>query len=295
MEEKAKKYHLLLDYAVIILTGILMALNYQIFILPNQFAPSGLNGITTMIQYLFNISIGYLNMILNIPLAIICWLKVDRQFTLKTLVNVAVFSVTLLLMQNQVVDVSHLVYWTEDGKSTLLAPVAAGTINGFVMAYSLKFGGSTGGMDYVAALIHRKKPAYSMTHISFYMNIIIAGISYFVYQYKVEPVILCILYATLTTRMSDYLLKGGHEALRVEMITDHPYEITNRIVTELHHSGTILQAEGGYTHEGKTVLIAVIGKHQITDLTRIISDYPHTFANISTVSDTVGNFNRHYS
>ena len=133
-----------------------------------------------------------------------------------------------------------------------------------------------------------------MTHITFAINIVIAAISYIVYDFRIEPVILCIIYALITTRMCDFIMKGGHEALRVEMITSHPDEITRRIVNELHHSATIIQAEGGYTHQGKTMLVSVIGKHQITDLTRILGEYPDTFACVSSVSDTVGNFNRKY-
>ena len=147
-------------------------------------------------------------------------------------------------------------------------------------------------MDYVAAMIHKRRPAFSMIHISFVINVIVAGISYFVYDFKVEPVILCIVYSYLTTRVGDYILKGGKEALRVEMITAHPHEITDHIVRELHHSSTIVQAEGGYSHQGKTMLICVINKHQITKFTEIISQYPDTFACVSTVSETLGNFRR---
>ena len=280
------------DHVVIALTAALMATNYYIFILPNQFAPAGLSGINTMVQYLFNFSVGYLSLIENIPLALICFFRVDKHFAMKTATNVVVFSVLLLLYQHRIINLERFIYHTEDVKSTLLAPVAAGTINGFITAVSLKYGGSTGGMDYVAAMIHKRRPAFSMIHISFVINVIVAGISYFVYDFKVEPVILCIVYSYLTTRMGDYILKGGKEALRVEMITAHPHEITDHIVRELHHSSTIVQAEGGYSHQGKTMLICVINKHQITKFTEIISQYPDTFACVSTVSETLGNFRR---
>ena len=286
-----KRSHLK-DHIIIALTAALMALNYYIFILSNQFAPAGLSGVNTMAQYLFNFSVGYLSLIENIPLAMICFFRVDKQFALKTATNVIVFSVLLLLFQNHIINIDRFIYHTDDGKSTLLAPVAAGTINGFITAVSLKYGGSTGGMDYVSAMIHKKHPAYSMIHISFFINICVAAISYFVYDFRIEPVILCIVYSYLTTRVGDYLLRGGKEALRGEMITAHPQEIIGHIVRELHHSATILQAEGGYSHQGKTMLICVINKHQITRFTEIISQYPDTFACVSTVSETLGNFRR---
>ena len=289
---KPLKHNLAADYGIIILAALIMALNYQIFILPNQFAPSGLGGINTMIQYVFHISVGYLTLVMNIPLAILCFFRVDKQFAVKTAVSVGVFSVALLLMQNGTIDVSRFVYHTEDGRSTLLAPVAAGILNGAIEAFSLRAGGSTGGMDYVAAMIHKKQPAYSMTHITFTINLIIASVSYVVYDFRIEPVILCIVYSFLTTRMGDTLLQGAKTAMRVEMITAHPQEITDHIVRDLHHSSTIVQAEGGYSHQGKTLLITVVGKHQLTQLTEIISQYPDTFACVSQVSETVGNFNR---
>jgi len=280
------------DHIIIALTAALMATNYYIFILSNQFAPAGLSGINTMVQYLFNFSVGYLALIENIPLALLCFFRVDKHFALKTATNVIVFSVLLLLFQNRVINIDRLIYHTDDGKSTLLAPVAAGTINGFITAISLKYGGSTGGMDYVAAMIHKHRPAYSMIHISFAINLCVAGISYFVYNFRVEPVILCIVYSYLTTKVGDYILKGGKEALRVEMITSHPQDIVDKVVKELHHSATILKAEGGYSHTEKTLLVCVINKHQITRFTEIISQYPDTFACVSSVSETLGNFRR---
>ena len=291
LPQKERTAHLM-DYAVLAMTAALMAVNYYIFILPNQFAPAGLAGINTMVQYLFNFSVGYLSLIENIPLALIAFFKVDKHFALKTAVNVVVFAVLLLLFQNRIINLDRFIYHTDDGKSTLLAPVAAGIINGFIAAMSLKHGGSTGGMDYVSAMIHKKHPAYSLIHISFTINLIVASISYFVYDFKIEPVILCIIYAYLTTRVGDYILKGGKEALRVEMITSHPQEITEHIIKELHHSATIIHAEGGYSHQDKTMLVCVINKHQITRFTEIISQYPDTFACVSSVSETMGNFRR---
>jgi len=283
---------MVIDYAIIAALAALQALNYEVFILNNAFAPSGLNGLITMAQYVFHVSVGYLALVLNIPLAAVTYARVDKQFALKTATNVVVFSVVLLLMQNRVIDVSPFVYHTNDGRSTLLAPVAAGIVNGFIYGYSIKHGGSTGGMDYVSAMIHKNKPEYSMSHISFAINIGVASISYFVYGYQIEPVILCIVYSYLTTRVSDQILQGGKEAIRVEMITAHPDEVTERLIRELHHSVTILKAEGGYSHQEKTLLICIINKHQITRFTEIISEYPDTFACVSTVKETLGNFRR---
>lgn len=285
-----KKHTLVFDYLIIMLSAVLLALNYQVFILHNAFAPSGINGIATMIQYLFNFSIGYMSLIVNIPLAIFCFFKVGRHFSLKTFVSVVTFSIALLLMQNNILDVRRFAYHTTDGRSTILAPVASGAINGLIYGISIRYGGSTGGIDYIAAYVHKKRPDYSMMHIILVMNAVVAGLSYFVYNFNVEPVILCLIYNVITTRVSDGMIKGGEKALKVEVITNHPDEITRDVINILRHSATVLNAKGGYTHADKTMLVCVINKHQITKFLEIIGNYPGSFACITDVNQTVGNF-----
>ena len=280
-----------LDYVVLFALAVLMALNYQVFILHNAFAPSGINGLATMIQYLFNFSVSYFSLLINVPLAIFCAIFVNRRFAIRSLFFNIVFSVVLLILQNYV-DMSRFIYHTNDGRSTLLAPVVSGTIFGYIYGMSIRHGASTGGTDFIGEFVHKKYPSYSMTHVVFTMNVVIACLSYFVYDYNIEPVALCIIYALLSTVVSDRCVHSGKQAWKVEMITAHPEEVTQAVIHQLHHSTTILQATGGFSHEGKTMLICIINKHQITRMEEILSQFPDTFACVSMVSETVGNFRK---
>ena len=60
-----------MTYLVIILAACVGALNYQLFVFPNTFAPAGLNGIFTMIQHVFGFKLSHTSIILNVPLAIL--------------------------------------------------------------------------------------------------------------------------------------------------------------------------------------------------------------------------------
>ena len=271
--------------------AVLTAFNYQIFILYNAFAPSGINGIATMFQYLFRFSLGYLSLMINIPLTALVYFKVDKAFAGKSFLYVLVFSCMLLFLQEKV-DLSRFIYHTGDGRSTLLAPVAAGAVNGFIYGITMRLGGSTGGTDLVAAYFHKHHPEFSLVRIIFAFNCAVAGMSYFVYQYNIEPVILCIIYSFITSRVSDGILKGGEQALKVEIITSHKEEITRVLIERLKHSVTILRAEGGYTHQDRSMLICVINRHQVAKMTEILREFPDTFAYFSDVSRTVGNFRR---
>ena len=84
-----------------------MGLSYAFFVFPNSFAPAGINGLATIVQYLFHISIGYLSLLINLPLILLAWKKLDRDFARKSLLFVLVFSaVTLALNQT---DLSGIV------------------------------------------------------------------------------------------------------------------------------------------------------------------------------------------
>ena len=88
-----------LTYLVIVGLALVCALNYEIFVFPNQFAPSGLNGICTMIQHVMGISVGYLSLLINIPLAIAVFFKVSRPLALRSMLYVVVLSVSLVLLE----------------------------------------------------------------------------------------------------------------------------------------------------------------------------------------------------
>lgn len=277
-----------LTYFVIMGLAVCCALNYQLFVFPNQFAPSGLNGICTMIQYLFGISVGYLSLIINIPLAILVFFMVSKPLAVRSMVYVVTFSVSLLILDT--VDLSAFHYVTANGTSTILGPLVAGVIYGSVYSMLVQCSAYTGGTDFVAAIIHKFHPEQNMFYLIFMLNAIVALMSYFVYDYKVEPVILCIMYSFMTSTVSDKLNKSGRSAVRFEIITQHPDEISNAIIHQLHHSATLVPGKGVYMGKETNILICVVNKSQVAILARIVRSYPNTFAVMSGVSEVMGNF-----
>ena len=73
------------DWLIIPAMAVLMALSYAIFVFPNSFAPAGINGIITMIQYLLHIDIGYLSLAVNLPLFLLTWKSAGNGFSIRSL------------------------------------------------------------------------------------------------------------------------------------------------------------------------------------------------------------------
>ena len=279
-----------LTYLVIALMAAFNALNYQIFVFPNKFAPAGINGICTMIQHLTGISVGYMSLLVNIPLAIWVYLKVSKTLALRSMTYVVVSSVMLVIFNGM--DMSAIAYATENGTSTILGPLVGGIAYGTLYSIIVRASATTGGTDFIAALIHKYHPEKSMFWIIFALNVFVAFMSFFVYDFKLEPVIMCILYCFTSSMVTDKMSKSGRAAVRFEIVTDYPKEISNIIIHELHHSATLLPGRGMYRGKEVSVLICVVNKSQMARLADIVRMYPNTFAVMSSVNEVMGNFKK---
>lgn len=273
-------------YLFIVGVALVYALSYTLFVFPNKFAPAGLSGICTMVQYVFGINVGYLTLIINIPLAIWIYFAVSKPLAVRSMVFVVVYSLALVVLEH--IDLSAFAYYGES--SRILGPLVAGIINGACYAQLLKASAYTGGTDFVAALIHKNHPEKSIFGLIFAMNAIVAVASYFVYDYKMEPVILCILYSFASSTLSERVTKSGRTAVRCEIITDRPQEISDAIIGKLRHSATLIPAKGMYSGKETNVLICVVNKTQVAALSAIIRSFPNTFAVFSQANEVMGNF-----
>lgn len=278
------------DYFVIVLSAAILSLSYYLFVYPNEFAPTGLPGFFTLLQYLFHLNVGYLTFVINVPLVIATYLLVGKEYAIKSALFTVVFSGLLVVFEY--VPLDRFVYYTENGTSTIMAPIAGGVVSGFCYGIAMRSGSSTGGTDLVAAIVNRYRPEYNMVWIIFTINAAVAACSYFVYGFQFEPVIMCLVYCFLTSQVSDMMLKGFKEAVKFEVITDHPQELAAAIRVRLYHGVTELPAKGSFTGKDKTLLICVVNKREIVKFQRIIQEFPGSFAYLSPVRETMGNFRR---
>ncbi len=296
MKDKIKARKTVIEYSSICFLALLFACMYQIFIIPNKFAPAGLNGIATMIQYKLGFSVGYFSLIINIPLCIYAYFFVNKEFAVKTLTFCLVYSGTYLLLQR--CDLSGIQYNTQ-GHDTVFPCLVAGLFGGFTYGMCVRLNASTGGTDIVSKAISVKRPTLDFFWITFIINAFVAIISLFVYgtdgdtfgiDYK--PACLCILYCFMSSFLGGKILQGYKTAYKFMIVTSHSEEIEQEILKILHHSATRLYGKGVYSEDNKEILICVVNKHQMVDFKNILKKYSDTFTFIETVNETVGNFKK---
>ena len=284
-----------LQYAIIILLAVVMAFNYKLFIVPNRFAPAGFNGLATMIQYKLNFSIGYMTLLINVPLCIFAFFTTNRRFAVRTFVYVAVYSAAYLLLQQ--FDMRGFIYDAK-GTDTVFPCLLAGLLSGAVYGVIFQINGSSGGTDIIAKFSTVRNPRLNFFWVNFSLNAVVAAASYFVYAeevdgvvyYDLKPVCLCLLYSFVSSFIGSRMMRGTHNAFNVVIITTHTEEIEKEIMKTLHHGATHFAAIGSYSHAEKDVILCVINRSQLMDLKGILRNYADTFAYVEPVSETVGNF-----
>ena len=280
------------SYLFIVSAAMILAANYHIFIVSNNFAPAGLNGIATMVQYKFGFSIGYMSLLINVPLCLLAFFLVDRVFAVKTLAFSLTYSTTFLFLQNAGLD---YIKYNANNNDTIYPVIMGGVISGTVYGICLRANGSTGGTDVISKYINKIKPNTNFFIVIFTLNAFVAIVSLFVYstdELNYKPVALCITYCFVSSFVGNYIIKGIKSAYKFTVVTTHSNEIIKEISSSLHHGATRINAYGTYTDTQKTLLICVVNKAQLTDFQNIISKYDNTFSFCELVSSTYGNFKK---
>lgn len=279
-----------LEYFNIFLAAVLLAFVYYIFIVTNNFAPAGLNGIATMIQYKTGFSISYMSLLINIPLSILAYFLVQKDFAIKTLLFSLVYSFVFLFLQNS--NLSFIQY-NALGHDTIYPVILSGVLAGVIYGVCFRNNASTGGTDVISRYVNKLRPDANFFVVTFTLNAIVAIASVFVYSennLNYKPMALCIIYCFISTFVGNLLLKTTKTAYKFTVITTHKDEFVEEINKKLHHGCTEIDAIGTYTGTKRSVLICIINKNQLNDFQKIVESYDNTFSYFEMVNETYGNF-----
>lgn len=302
-EKKAKIKKTVKEYAMIFFATVLYAVTTYTFIIGNGFAPSGFSGVLAMIEYAFDLKSGTFTLfLLNLPFLIWGWFTLSRDFALKTTMSVVILCLSFYLFSvfdpdgklrfnttSSIVVGGETVVFSDFGKKFFCA-IVSGVFAGICIAISFKNNGSLGGVDIIVMIIQNKKPHAKVSVLLMLANALVIVAAFFVFGRNVESICFAVIYILIFSIVSEYILKGVKRALKFEVITDNPDELSSRIINGLGHSVTVTRGKGMYGNTDKYVLICVIRNNQIAKFENILKEFPDTFAFCSSVSEVVGTF-----
>ncbi|MDQ0224187.1 YitT family protein [Metabacillus niabensis] len=269
---------------VVLIGALLNSIGLNLFLIPANVYASGFTGISQLLssvleQYTpFSISTGVLLLLLNIPVAILGWMKVGKSFTIYSFFSVA--ATTFFL---GIVPLESL---SED---ILLNAVFGGVISAVGVGLTLKYGASTGGLDIIAMILSRMNDKPVGTYF-FILNGIIIFTAGLLYGWEKALYTLVTLY--VTTRVID-AIHTRHVKHTAMIVSKKGEELKKAIHSKLVRGITTIPAKGGFTNETKDMLIIVITRYELYDLERIIKDVdPHAFTNIIQTTGIFGFFRK---
>ncbi len=269
---------------IVIVGALLNALAMNLFLIPANVYSSGFTGIAQLLSKVLSdhtpihISMGILLLLLNIPVAVLGWLKVGKTFTIYSFLSVVLSSFFLA-----VIPISEV------SRDILLNAVFGGVILAVGVGLTLKWGASTGGLDIIAMVLSRMKDKPVGPYM-FILNGIIIGTAGILYGWEKALYTLVTLYTS--TRVID-AIHTRHLKLTALIITKKTDELKKAIHAKLVRGITMIPAKGAFSNETKDMLMIVITRYELFDLERIIKEVdPKAFTNIIQTNAVYGFFRR---
>lgn len=271
------------DLLVIIAASMLSAIGLHMFVNPAGFAPSGVDGIATMLQSTLGINMGYTSLLFNVPLLIGAWFLLNKKYVVYTLLYTLMSSLMLILAET--VELYQYVTNT----NTWIAVVTSGFLLGLRTGLLIKHGGSSGGIDIIACIIQKKRPYFNVETLISVISYTIIGFSFFVYG-NLESILMAISQTVVFNITMNAVLKPTRNAVEVKIITNDAEALKSDILHELKHGATVLRCQGMYTGGERDMIVTVINIRQLNELMQISKKYPNTFIYYDTVNGVWGNF-----
>ena len=232
-------------YFIEILGSFVVAIGIYNFAVQASFPMTGFSGISIILYRLFNIPIGLSTIFLNIPLAIIYFKLLGKNFFIS--------SIRCMLLSSFFIDyvVIHLPVYTGD---RLLAALCTGIFAGIGYALIYMQNSSTGGSDFIIMAVKAVKPHIPLGKITFLSDLLIVIIGGYIFN-DVDGIIYGLIVSMLMSKIIDQMIYGANSGKFALIVTEKALEIT-KVIDECSGRGsTILPAKGGYKQEDKQIVV----------------------------------------
>ena len=260
---------------------LLMSAGIYFFKFPNHFSTGGVTGIAIILgHYIPSVTPGTLVMIINVALLILGFAVFGKSFGIRTVYASLLMSGTLQLLE---------VIWPMNAPMTsqplveLLFAVGLPAVGSAIL---FNLDASSGGTD-IIAMILKKHTALNIGIALLCSDIIITVSACF--AFGMETGLFSILGLIIKSLFMDLVTDNLRTRKCFQIITSDPGPIEQFITGVLHRGATRLQGEGVYTHEGKSVLLTVVSRHEAVLLRNYIHRQdPAAFMIITSSTEIIG-------
>jgi uncharacterized membrane-anchored protein YitT (DUF2179 family) len=289
-KEKRRKKDVIISYLLAISGTALLTIGINLFIVPLGLYTGGFIGIgqiirTLLVDYLgmdfggFDIA-GAVYYILNIPLFILAYRHIGKDFFIKTVVCVTFQSVFLLIITAPAEPIIT---------DIIGACLIGGIIGGFGVGLTLRAGGSGGGSDILGVYLAKKYDDFSVGKLSIFINAFVFGICALLFDISI--VIYSVIFVAVLSIVID---KCHYQNIKTTALifTKSP-EIRSLITSEIVRGATCWKGEGAFTGEETNIIYTAVSKYEVSRLVKRIKEIDEkAFVVIQEDLSIAGNFEK---
>ncbi|MFB3161136.1 YitT family protein [Neobacillus sp. 179-J 1A1 HS] len=274
--QPAPKFASALEYINVIIGSAIIALAFNVFLLPNQIASGGVSGISTILLSVFGWEPAYVQWAFNIPLFIAGVIFLGKQFGVKTLVGTIFLPFVVFLTKN--IDP-----WTNDA---LLGALFGGIVVGLGLGIVFRGNGSTGGTDLAAQIITKYTGLTLGTSVVLIDGLIVLSAAL---VFDIERGLYALIALYVTSKTIDLVQVGFGRSKTAMIITNRQEEVREGILNKIDRGVTKLSAYGGFTDNERPVLMCVVDQREFTKLKQLVKSLdPSAFVVVMDASEVLG-------
>lgn len=229
----------------------------------------------------WDIKIGTIVLCINVVLLIAAGLILGWNFGIKTIYCIIMLSMSMNVWQDILPtdDFLHI--------DRFLSMCIGGVITGFGVAIALMQGGSAGGTDIVAMIINKFR-AISYGRVIFVLDLLIIASSLTV-GFSIDAAIYGYIMTLVFGYTVDMILAGNKQSSQVFIISPKYEEITRALNLELGRGVTLIESEGGYTHNHTKMVMVVCNNRETPAVMKYVKNIdPNAFMTVASVMGVYG-------
>ena len=262
-----------------ILGSVLTGVAIYNFAVPAEFPMTGFSGLALILYRLFGTPIGVMTIVLNIPVALLCYRLLGRQFFFKSL--------RCMVLSSLFIDYCAPLLPMYGG-DRLLASICTGVLGGLGYAMIYMRNSSTGGSDFIVMAVKAVRPHVQLGRIIFVTDasiILLGGIIFRDFDGVICGLIIDYIYAIVTDKIM-YGMNAGKLAL---VVTNHGKATADKIDELVGRGTTIIEAQGGYRQDHRDVVMCACSTKEMITVERAVKTVdPNAFTVILESNEVLG-------
>lgn len=265
-------------YAIIIVGITIMSIGVNGFLRQAHLLSGGVAGVSTAINYLSNINVGFITLLINIPIFILGFIFLEKDFLITSLVNMILFSMIIGVTQ----EIGSIIPLDDILLQSVYGGVLCGIGNGLVFRTK----SSLGGTDIIGAIL-KNKLNIALKNTTFGINLAIVSISSLLFGLNLALYTLIAMF--LNAQVMSYIKDALNDEKAVMVFSNNHQPIAADIMKSLIRGVTFIDAEGGYTHEKKKIIYCVVLSREIPKIKEIALKHDSkAFISVNDINEVKG-------